>query len=87
MSARINLGGMSPEELCVELYYGRESFSGEIEEARRVEMIPQGGGRSTVEYRGQIECAVTGRQGYTVRVLPKHPALAHPYVPGYLRWA
>jgi len=87
VSARINLGGMSPEELCVELYYGRESFSGEIEEARRVEMIPQGGGRSTVEYRGQIECAVTGRQGYTVRVLPKHPALAHPYVPGYLRWA
>jgi starch phosphorylase len=87
VSARINLDGLSPEEVRVELYYGSISSAGTIEDARSVEMTPQGTGRSTVEYRGQIECEVTGRQGYTVRLLPKHPALLHPYVPGYLRWA
>jgi starch phosphorylase len=87
VSARINLGGLSSQEVRVELYYGSISSSGVIEDARSVEMIPQSDGRSAVEYRGQIECAVTGRQGYTVRLLPKHPALIHPYVPGYLRWA
>jgi len=87
VSARINLGGLSPREVQVELYYGSISSSGAIEDARSVEMVPQSDGRGAVEYRGQIECAVTGRQGYTVRLLPKHPALIHPYVPGYLRWA
>jgi starch phosphorylase len=87
VSARINLGGLSPQELRVELYFGSISSSGSIDDAQSVEMVPQGDGRGTVEYRGRIECAVTGRQGYTVRLLPKHPALFHPYVPGYLRWA
>ncbi|MBN2551819.1 MAG: alpha-glucan family phosphorylase [Spirochaetales bacterium] len=87
VTVRINLGGLSPQELRVELYFGTISSSGPIEDARSVEMVPQSDGRSTVEYRGQIECAVTGRQGYTVRLLPKHPALVHPYVPGFIRWA
>ncbi|UCF96677.1 MAG: alpha-glucan family phosphorylase [Spirochaetaceae bacterium] len=87
VSARINLGGLSSQEVRVELYFGSISSSGEIEKAHSLEMIPQSDGRSTVEYRVQVECGVTGRQGYTVRLLPKHPALAHHYVPGFLRWA
>jgi starch phosphorylase len=87
VSARINLAGLSPEDLRVELYYGPESASGAIGHARSAEMIAQSDGGSTVEYRGQIECMLTGRQGYTVRLLPKHPALSHPYLPGFLRWA
>jgi len=87
VTARINLGGLTAQEVRVELYYGSISSSGAIQDARSVEMVPQSDGRGTVEYRGQIECEVTGRQGYTVRLLPKHPALLHPYVPGYLRWA
>jgi starch phosphorylase len=87
VSARINLGGLSPQEVRVELYFGSISSSGAIENSRSVEMTPQSDGRSTVEYRGQIECGVTGRQGYTVRLLPKNPALIHPYIPGFLRWA
>jgi starch phosphorylase len=87
VTARINLNGLSPQEVRVELYYGAISSSGAIEQARSVEMAPQSDGSGAVEYKGQIECAVTGRQGYTVRLLPKHPALIHPYVPGYLRWA
>jgi starch phosphorylase len=39
------------------------------------------------KYQVRIECAQTGCQGYTVRILPKHPALVHPYRSGFIKWA
>jgi starch phosphorylase len=38
-------------------------------------------------YQVQIECADTGQQGHTVRILPKHDALVHPYRTGMIKWA
>jgi starch phosphorylase len=86
-TARIALAGLTPEEVRVELYYGPISSTGEIEQARMVEMTPGSADKRAYEYRGEMECALTGRQGYTVRVLPKHPALTHHYLPGVVRWA
>ena len=39
------------------------------------------------EYRVTVVCDRTGQHGYSARVLPKHPALVSPYVPGLIRWA
>jgi hypothetical protein len=50
-------------------------------------MTPGAADKGSVEYRVELECALTGRQGYTVRVLPKHPHLAHHFLPGLVRWA
>ena len=50
-------------------------------------MTPGAADKGSYEYRGELECALTGRQGYTVRVLPKHPGLTHHYLPGVVRWA
>ncbi len=86
-TARVALAGLAPEEVRVELYYGPLSSTGEIDQARTVEMTPAGGDAGIFEYRGELECALSGRQGYTVRVLPKHPGLTHPYLPGLVRWA
>jgi starch phosphorylase len=87
ITARIDMADLSPEDVRVELYYGRESSQGVIEDPRCIEMIAQGGDGSIFEYHGQLECTLTGRQGYTIRLLPTHPALIHPYLPGFLRWA
>jgi starch phosphorylase len=38
-------------------------------------------------YQVKIECIDTGMQGHTVRILPKHPALVHPYRSGFIKWA
>lgn len=38
-------------------------------------------------YRVSVTCTRTGKHGYAIRVLPKHPALASPFVPGLVRWA
>jgi starch phosphorylase len=88
-TARIRLGDLKPEELRVELYHGPISSQGEIEEAKAVEMEPAGksGPQGVVEYRGELSCSSAGRQGYTVRLLPKHPALVHPYLQGFVTWA
>jgi starch phosphorylase len=86
-TARVHLGALKPEEVRVELYYGPVSSTGEIEDARTLEMSPAGAEKGSLEYRVELECDLTGRQGYTVRVLPKHPSLAHNFLPGLVRWA
>ena len=43
------------------------------------------GGEITI-YAAEVICDRTGRQGYTVRILPKHRALVHPFLPGLVRW-
>ena len=86
MKARIFLAGLSPEELGVELYYGALSSQGEIEEPRRLEMTACGSEGQTALYCAEVVCDRTGRQGYTVRILPKHRALVHPFLPGLVKW-
>jgi starch phosphorylase len=86
VKAKIFLADLAPEELGVELYYGSLSSQGEIEHPRRLEMSPCGAEGPAALYSAQVTCDSTGRQGFTVRVLPKHPALVHPFIPGLVKW-
>jgi starch phosphorylase len=77
---------LKPEEVAVELYYGQVSNL-EIQNAHCAEMkaVRQEGDNWVFQVR--VQCIDTGMQGHTVRVLPKHEALVHPYRPGYIKWA
>jgi starch phosphorylase len=84
----IDLGPLKPEELTVELYHGAVSNqSNTIEQARRAEMRPVGQEGNQHLFQVKVECADTGWQGHTVRILPKHEALVHPYRSGFIKWA
>jgi starch phosphorylase len=88
VTAYIDLGQMSPNDLQVELYHGTVSNqSNVITNARRTEMkwISNEGGLGIFQVK--IECTDTGYQGHTVRILPKHEALIHPYRTGFIKWA
>jgi starch phosphorylase len=87
VTACVKLGSLSPEEVLVELYYGSVSNQGDLVHAKRAEMKPASQDGDCHKYRVNIDCAATGRQGHTVRILPKHPALIHEYLPGLIRWA
>ncbi|MFP3090515.1 alpha-glucan family phosphorylase [Treponema sp. TIM-1] len=88
VTAAIELGALLPEELTVELYYGAVSNqSRTIEQARRAEMRPTGRDGSAYIFQVKVECTDTGWQGHTVRILPKHQALIHPYRTGLIKWA
>ena len=86
VTAKVRLAGMAPQEVGVELYYGSLSSQGEIEEPRRLTMSHCGADNDRALYCAELVCDRTGRQGYTVRILPSHPALVHPFLPGLVKW-
>jgi len=88
VTAHIDLGKMSPNDLLVELYYGAVSNqNNEITNAHRVEMKWVSSNDNLNQYHVRVECTDTGFQGHTVRILPKHEALIHPYRTGFIKWA
>jgi len=88
VNARIELGPLDPEEVLVELYHGSVlNQITDIKDARRAEMKAVGKEGNVYKYQVKIECDDTGMQGHTVRILPKHKALVHPYRTGFIKWA
>jgi starch phosphorylase len=76
--ARIALGGLAPEELKVEVVYGRAGDGDQIAGATRqvltLESVTDGVG----VYGGTVALERPGSFGYTVRVTPHHALLATP---------
>jgi starch phosphorylase len=95
ITASVKLGALSPEEIMVELYRGPVSSEGTLIEENdpqaisplHSEMKLKSSGGNLYQYEATIECTETGMQGYTVRLLPRHAALIHPYRPGLVKWA
>ncbi|MCL2478812.1 MAG: alpha-glucan family phosphorylase, partial [Treponema sp.] len=88
VTARIELGNLKPEDVMVELYHGSVSNqANEIENSKHTEMKAIGQEENVYVYQVKIECVDTGMQGHTVRILPKHEALVHPYRSGFIKWA
>jgi glycogen phosphorylase len=85
--AKLALGNLTPEEVRVELYHGSISSQGEFVSPERSEMkmkVMEGG---LYQYSVEVACKQTGRQGYTIRILPAHEGLVHPFLPGFIKWA
>ena len=80
------LDGLGPEDVLVELFHGSLSSQGEIRDPRRLAMRPLGVEGAFTIYTADAPADATGRQGYTLRVLPRHPSLAHPFLPGLVKW-
>ena len=86
--ARVRLGSLEPQEVGVQLYFGKISSTGGLERARCVEMAPRSRGEGgEFEFAVAIGCEETGRMGYTARVLPRHPGLIDARQYGMLKWA
>jgi starch phosphorylase len=87
VEALVDLPNMKPDEITVQLYCGPTSAAGNIENPQALvmqhsqEMAP---GRHL--FIGKIDCRVSGRQGFAIRVLPGNPDLATPFEPGLILW-
>ena len=76
--AYVSLGSLAPEDVRAEIGYGRVSETDHIHERKYAALSPAGdlgGGRH--RFCGTITVDRSGPFGYTVRVLPAHPDLAH----------
>lgn len=88
IEAKIFVGELTPEDLAVELYLGRLAPSGTIVDATGLEMKADGNPHAGVyNFRCTTSLTSSGRLGYSVRVLPGHRSLVHPYELRLITWA
>jgi starch phosphorylase len=87
ISAKVRLGGLSPEDVTVEAYFGILDPDGDFKERETAVLEPMGQMGDAHQFSGSIGCRKTGRFGYTVRVTPSHKRLENPFVMGLVKWA
>ncbi|MFL7808992.1 MAG: alpha-glucan family phosphorylase [Anaerolineae bacterium] len=85
----VQLGELAPEDVVVEVYMGRVDVDGEIVDAEATALASSGtdGEGNHLFEANAIPCQKSGLHGYTVRVLPHHPDLVTPFLPGLIVWA
>ena len=87
--ARVHLGGVSPQDVAVELYHGRVDPTGELVEGACDEMkLPEDGvvDGGSAWFAGRIPCVRSGQHRYAVRVVPRHQGLPHRFDTGLILW-
>lgn len=87
VTARIQLGSLSPDDVTVEAYYGRLDHRGEFVERETVILEPTESSDGLYTFQGAVPCNKTGRFGCTVRVMPSHRKLENRFVMGLVTWA
>jgi glycogen phosphorylase len=85
--AGVALGELDPDDVRVEVVYGRVGSDDEIIDAvhAELELEAEPGPDSVAWYCGEALLGQPGPFGYTVRVLPRHPLLAAPAELGLVR--
>jgi starch phosphorylase len=83
----IRMGKFSPEMVRVQMYVGPLDADGRITAGEVVDMkFAEGKGDGRFRYVGQVTVQNSGRHGFAVRVIPGHPELATPFIPGLIAW-
>jgi len=87
VEALVDLPGLDPKELTVELYTGPVSSGGQIENPQALRMThAKAMAPDRHVFVGQIACRTSGRQGFAIRILPGYRDMATPFEPGLIIW-
>ena len=89
ITADINLGGLKPEDVTVQIYYGKPEDKDKAYGNDFVDMkhVPDNSKGKVFHYEGSISCNKTGMFGYTLRILPAHETLINSFELGLIKWA
>jgi len=88
VNAEVYLGDLKCSDVTVEVYYGELDPQGQLPIGRTMEMTClKEVGNGTYRFEGAILCRETGQLGFTVRVIPSHPDLAHKHETALINWA
>jgi glycogen phosphorylase len=82
----VQLGALSPEDLSVDIYYGRVDSKADFLDRKTISLRDFSQSGSDTVFRGEIPCEEVGRFGFRVRLLPSHPLLTNPYSLGLILW-
>jgi glycogen phosphorylase len=86
--AVVELGELDPDEVEVQVAYGRVDDADELA-AVGLATLKQNGPRTGDGwvFEGEVPLATPGAFGYTVRVVPRHPGLVAASELGLVAWA
>lgn len=88
VTAKVDLAGLTKDDVQVELYQGAIDANGEIVNGVPVVMEYKGTGEHDLStYTAEIVYNTSGLQGLSLRVLPKHEYLSSAYEPRLIVWA
>ncbi|MGK3953177.1 alpha-glucan family phosphorylase [Microbacterium sp. I2] len=87
--ADVRLDGLSPEDVAVELVYGRTDEDDALAAEHSVHRLDPAGPAhdGIVTFTGALPLTVTGTFGYAVRVVPRHEQLVSPVELGLVTYA
>jgi starch phosphorylase len=71
----VTLGELTPDDVSVEVVYGRPDDDDEIVAPGFAVLTPEAPASGLLRYSGEVSLDRPGAFGYTVRVLPRHPLL------------
>lgn len=88
VKALINLGGLSPEDVRVQVFHGAVSSTGDLTSGRPTDMEPTSkpNGHGQTMFGGDFTVSRSGRNGFSVRVIPREDRLPSPFIPGLITW-
>ncbi|QPC81778.1 alpha-glucan family phosphorylase [Phototrophicus methaneseepsis] len=88
VTATVQLGSLAPENVRVQLYYGKLDTRGNIVEGECIDMALAGEeGNGTYLFKTDHKFDATGQQGLSVRVLPYHEYMHTSFQPNLITWA
>ncbi|MCB0732433.1 MAG: alpha-glucan family phosphorylase, partial [Ignavibacteriae bacterium] len=85
----VDLGKLTPEDVDVQIYYGKVDDRYETNANNSVTMNfdKTNSDLNLHTFSGEIKCSKTGQFGYTLRILPKHDLLHNPFELNLIHWA
>jgi len=87
-SAHVRLGELGPSDVTVQVCLGTTGPTDEITDYRIIDMeYGHAEEDGTHHYEVTTRFEASGLNGYTMRILPRHPELYRPVIPGLVRWA
>ncbi len=86
IQASVFLGTLSPDDVSVEIFYGKLNGSDTLESGNIAEMKAMKNLESGFLYEGEIPNQLTGLKGYTIRILPKHKMFTNKFEMGLIYW-
>jgi starch phosphorylase len=84
--AEVQLGELSAEEVVVQAYHGPLDSNHQVTFGSGTLLTLVSSSNGVFKYEGHIPCDTTGRQGFSVRVLPFHPDAALPHELNLITW-
>jgi starch phosphorylase len=88
IKAWVRLGTLAPEDLSVQIYSGAIDTMGDITNGQIIGMTASEERKGVQQaFTGVVRYSQSGRNGFTVRILPNHSDLSSPFDMRLIHWA